>query len=126
MTTTLTTPRRLAVGVAAAVLAGTGLTGCGGDSSEDFCALADDVQSSDLGADANMDDVREALDEAVDAAPDDIKGDVETIRDALDDFDPENMDLENMDEDAMAEMEETSKRVEEAGANIEAYVNDNC
>ena len=125
MTTTLTTPRRLAVGVAAAVLAGTGLTACGGGSNEDFCALADDVESSNLDAN-NMDDVKSVLDDAVDAAPDDIKGDVETIRDALEDLDPENMDLENMDEDAMAEMEETGKKVEEAGANIEAYVKDNC
>jgi hypothetical protein len=73
-----TTAAALAV-AAAGVLA---LPGCGGGGSTDeFCALNDRLDLADID---DLSELQSALDEAVEVAPDDIRDDVETVRDTLD------------------------------------------
>ena len=102
--------RRAGLAVAAAIMAAGTLTACGG--SDDFCDAGGDLDSFDPGSS----EVKDAMDDAVDAAPDEIKGDVETLRDFLNDYDPEDPEAAA---DAAAE-------VGPAAENVSKYVDENC
>lgn len=137
MKTTLTRPRRLVVGVAAALLAAAGLTACGDDggdgggdsggdsggSAEDFCSVGDDLDAFGASEEIDNDAFQSALDDAVDAAPDEIKDDVETVRSAF-----EDVDLADPEALADPELQEkfTAPEFKEASENLEEYVNKNC
>ena len=134
MNTTLTTPRRLAVGIAAVLLAG-GLAACGDDggdggdsgdsggSAEEFCSVGDDLDAFSSTDEIDNDQFQSALDDAVDAAPDEIKDDVETVREAFAD-----VDLSDPQALTDPDVQETftSPEFKEASSNLDAYVKDNC
>jgi hypothetical protein len=123
--------------------------GFSGDGSGDFCDFMadaqDDVDFEGLDGSATGDDLRaqfqearDALDTAVDRAPDEIRGDVETLADAfvqLDDLLSEyDYDFTQLaaqaaeDPEAFAEFEAIASdgRYTEAGERIEAYLTDVC
>jgi len=115
---------RTVVASAGLLLACTVLVGCGG-STEDFCNVGDDIEAIDpADADFDSDDFQDALADAVDAAPDDIRDDLETVRDAF-----EGVDLS--DPEAIAGDPEVMKRLsdpelEEAFGRVSSYTDDNC
>ena len=73
--------RTRAAALAVATVSCLGVTACGGDSTADFCALDDRLNLADLD---DLGEMQAVLDEAVDVAPDEIRDDVETVRDTLD------------------------------------------
>ena len=99
--------QRLASLASAAVLALAALTGCGGGSTEEFCQLNEQAEQLDI--DAESQEVQDSLDELAGAAPDEIKDDVETIREAVDN--PGDAD---------------QQQVQEASDNIESFIEENC
>lgn len=102
--------RRAGMAAAAAIMAVATLTACGGG--DDFCEVGSDLDSFDPGSS----EVKDAMDDAVDAAPDEIKSDVETLRDFMDEYDPENP-------EASADM---AADVQPAAENVSNYVSENC
>jgi len=123
--------RRLATLGAGVLLAGSALVACGGDdsgggggSAESFCSVSDELQASDFDASSfDADKLQQSLDDAVDAAPDEIRSDVETVRDAFEgiDFsDPKTF----TDPEILQQLE--SPELEEASNNIEQYSKQNC
>ena len=90
---------------AAAVFALSALSACGGG--DDFCDVAKDVQESN--PDPSMEDMADGLAEMADAAPDEIKDDIQRLSDAFDD-------PANADPDALTA----------AAANVSAYASKNC
>lgn len=98
--------------MAASIMALTSLTACGG-STEDFCNAGEDIESFEPGSD----DVKDAMDEAVDNAPDEIRDDVETLRDASEQIDPDDpSSMEDVDMNAL----------NKANKNVSDYVAENC
>lgn len=107
--------RRAGLAFAAAIMATGTLTACGGG--DDFCDVGGDLTSSDFTE--GSDEAKNALDDAVDAAPDEIKGDLETLRDGYEAAmaakdDPEA--ASDIDMDALSE----------ANSNVSDYVSENC
>jgi len=107
-----------------------GLTGCGGGgSTEEFCALDADVDLADID---DFDELRSALDDGVDAAPDEIKADVETVRDTFADvssqLEDEGIDkmseISPENEEAVAAL--TSEDFRQASENISTFTEENC
>lgn len=117
---------------AGVVLAGSVLVACGGDdsggggggSAESFCSVSDEIQASDFDASSfDADQLQQSLDDAVDAAPDEIRSDVETVRDAfagIDFSDPKTF----TDPEVLQQLE--SPELAEASNNIEQYSKQNC
>ena len=110
---------------AGVLLAGTGLVACGGgDSAEEFCAVGDELNSLDPTAgDVDADELRQALDDAVDAAPDEIKDDVEVLRSALEDVDfsdPEAL----SDPDVIEKL--SDPKLADATERLQTYTDENC
>lgn len=107
-----------------------GLTGCGGGgSTEEFCAVDEDVNLDEL---EDFDELRSALDDGVEAAPDEIKDDVETVRDT---FEQVAERLEEQGVDSMADVSpEQSEALEDlnteefqqASENIQQFTEENC
>jgi hypothetical protein len=98
--------------------------GCGGDSADDFCSVGDDIEAVDPTAeDFDNDAFQEALGDAADAAPDEIKEDVETLRDAF-----EGVDLSDPETIGDPEVIEkfSDPDLQEAGERITAFTKDNC
>ena len=106
--------RRAGLAVAAAIMAAGTLTACGGD--DEFCDIGNDVSAGDI--EPGSDEAKDLMDEAVDKAPDEIKGDMETLRDAA------NIDTE--DPGAMEEAQDTAADAGEAAKNVTDYVDENC
>lgn len=141
MNTTLKN-RSKALGGTAAVLGLLTVTACGGGSSvEAYCDVWEDGQeqfeqfeSADMeNFDEVLTDVESMLDDAVDAAPDDIESQTANMRDAISaindldiDFsDPEAM----MDPEAMEELEQLEQEfetIESDSEAVEEYVEENC
>lgn len=107
------------------------LVGCGGeDSVEAFCGIMQDLDDNDPtdgleeGSAEWFEATNDGIQEAVDAAPDDIRPDLEVFQDAMAELselvneDPENLDL--------TKMEEILSGVEESGNNIDTYMETNC
>lgn len=98
--------KRLMTGVVAAAMLVPALTACGGDS--DFCSAApEDVDVSDPAS------MKTALEDIVDDAPDDVRGDVEVLIEQLGAFEE---DPTSVDTDAMTE----------AADNLAQWEEDNC
>jgi hypothetical protein len=115
---------RIVVATVGVLLGCTALVGCGGGSTEDFCSVGDDIEAVDpTAADFDNEAFQDALADAVEAAPDDIKADVETLRDAF-----EGVDLS--DPEAIADPDVIEKLstpdLQEAGNRITAFTEDNC
>lgn len=129
--------RRLAGALAVGVMSVFALTGCGGGSTEEFCALEDEFNNIEAG-DASINDARDAINELQDTAPDEISDDVDTVADAVNDYldaledagvDPDSADAEVPEptEDVTSAQENlNSEEVSEAGDNVEAFVDENC
>ncbi|UPK74948.1 hypothetical protein MU582_21360 [Nocardioidaceae bacterium SCSIO 66511] len=98
--------RRAGLAVAAAIMAAGTLTACGGG--DDFCDAGGDLDSFD----PESSETKDAIDDAVDAAPDEIKDDMELLRDVVND--PESV----------SEMD--PEEVSSASTNITEYVDENC
>jgi len=106
-----------------------GLTGCGGGSTEEFCALDENVDLSEID---DFDELQSALDDGVDAAPDEIKDDVETVRDTFADvssqLEDEGIDkmseISPENEEAVADL--TSEDFRQASENISTFTEENC
>lgn len=117
--------RRLGVASAGILLAGTALVACGGDdSAEEFCSVGDEVEAIDpTAADFDNEDFQQALEDAVESAPDDIKADIETVRDAF-------ADVDLSDPEALADPELidklTNPDLTEASDRVTDYVDKNC
>ena len=108
--------RRAGLAFAAAIMAAGTLTACGGGDDE-FCDVGNDLEMSDFSE--GSDEAKNALDDAVDAAPDDIKGDVETLRDTF-----ETAQEAQDDPEAAADLDMDA--VNEANENVSNYVDENC
>jgi hypothetical protein len=113
------------VASAGILLAGTALVACGGDdSAEEFCSLADELESIDpTAADFDADEYQQALEDAVEAAPDDIRENLEIVRDTF-----EDIDLSDPEATADPELVEklSDPEFSEAGERINTYLEDNC
>ncbi|MDQ3164957.1 MAG: hypothetical protein M3Q17_02170 [Actinomycetota bacterium] len=108
-----------------------GLAGCGGGgSTEDFCALETKLNLADSGGD--FDDLDSALDDAVAAAPDEIKGDVEIVRDTFDKIFGQlrDQDVSNLadvtPEQTQALQELNTEEFKQASTNIDQFITENC
>ncbi|MEO8092594.1 MAG: hypothetical protein ABI726_07805 [bacterium] len=129
-----------------AALAGTAvlaLAGCGGDDEVDvqaFCDQAQEVQaaSESLGgqlqgddldvAKTAMDEITGQLEAVADAAPAELSDDFDAITAYNTDLNDRIQKSESTDDltKALALAAEDSADVEEASANLQTYVNDNC
>ncbi|MGH1506081.1 MAG: hypothetical protein ACRBI6_21200 [Acidimicrobiales bacterium] len=117
-----------AAGLAAA------LTACGGSESagsvEEFCGLEsrfDDIDSVDPTTEDGMARAQEILAEIEAAAPSDIKDDVGVVADAFESMSSmTGEDILEMSEDDLAELEELGEKLETAGSNVEAFIDENC
>lgn len=103
--------RRAGLAFAAAIMAAGTLTACGGG--DDFCDVGGDVENF---SPDNIDEAKGVMDDAVDAAPDEIKDDVETLRDFIDSYDKDNPE---------ASME-GAEDVAPAAENVTDYMSENC
>ncbi len=117
--------RGLVVAAAGVLLAGTGLVACGGgDSAEDFCAVGDELNSLDpTSGELDADELQQALDDAVDAAPDEIKDDVELLRSTFEDVDfsdPEAL----SDPDMLEKL--SDPKLADATEHLQTYTDENC
>lgn len=137
---TLTT-RSKTLGGAAGVLGLLAVTACGGGSVEAYCDVWEEGQAEfeQMGM-ADMQEFEEVyasvedfLDDAVDAAPEDIETETANLRDAIaainnldiDFSDPESLsDPEVMDE--LEQLEEQFATIEADSQAVEDYVNENC
>ncbi len=121
--------RKTVSGLAVVAMSVLGLVGCGGGSTEEFCALDEEINLADID---DFDALRDALDEGVDAAPDEIKDDVETVRDTLneaidrlEDEGVESMsDITPEQQEAVADLE--SEEFTQASENITEFTEENC
>jgi len=137
--------RRIGTWTAAAVLGAGLLAGCGGSDTEAYCSSLEDAQDSFSGDvdPANFGDLTDQVEEIVDEAPDDVKGDWEKLQGALDDFesalddaglsvddlsDPEA--LADVDPEDAAKIQEVANSMgtdfEDASNNIEKHAKDEC
>ncbi|UYM07256.1 hypothetical protein [Solicola gregarius] len=106
--------RRAGMAAAAAIMAVATLTACGGG--DDFCDVGKDVNTADF--EPGSDEAKDLMDEAVDKAPDEIKDDMETLRDVagIDTSDPE----------AMEDAQDLAADAGPAAENVGNYVDENC
>ena len=95
----------------------------GGGSTAEFCSLFAE-ESAIFSDESTEDEVIAGLQALADAAPSDIKGDVEELRDAS--IAISEIDFNEVDEDEFAALEEQFAGIEQAQANAEAWVLDNC
>lgn len=125
------------------------LAACGGGNddggsaanSEGWCDLAQRIEDSDgffdglVGDDpaaleAALGDLQGLLDEAAQGAPDAILADVNTTADGVDAFakllDDADYDVANLDDAALAELDEMSAEMDAAGERVEAYNETEC
>jgi hypothetical protein len=136
--------------LAAAVLGTSLLTGCSGGT-DDYCKTLKDTKAQfenlETGDIKNFDELTDKFDEIVDQAPDEVKDDWETLRDAVEEFvdalkdaglEPE--DLEGLSsgqlpegvsmDDVTAAFEKAqeldSEDVQDAGKAIEKHAKDEC
>lgn len=122
--------RTVVAAVAMAAMSALGLTGCGGGgSTEEFCAMDEEVNLDEIG---DFDELRSALDDGVDAAPDEIKDDVETVRDTFDEVAErlEDQGVDNMD-DVTPEQQEAledlnTEEFQQASEKIQNFTEENC
>jgi hypothetical protein len=128
-----------------AVAGALALAGCGGDDDDDggdlqaFCDKAQEVetagqslsalQGGDLGAAQEaLDETNTQVQEAVDLAPEEIKGDVETVSNFISDLTEKVQDAENPQDllGVLGELQEGAEEVQTAGQNVSDYVEENC
>jgi ElaB/YqjD/DUF883 family membrane-anchored ribosome-binding protein len=121
--------RKTVSGLAVATMSVLGLSGCGGGSTEEFCALDERVDLADID---DFDELQDALDDGVDAAPDEIKDDVETVRDTLNEV-VDRLEDEGVDSmsDITPEQQEAltdldTEEFQQASENITQFTEDNC
>lgn len=93
--------KKYAAFAASVAISAAALVGCGGE--DDFCGEAEDIVGGSSAPDAD------ALQDLVDSAPDEIKGDFEVLAEAS--SDPASAD---------------AGAIEEASSNIAAWGEDNC
>lgn len=101
----------------------------GGDSSaEAFCGMESRFEDldPDFSTEEGMAEAAEVLQELEDAAPAEIKDDVAVVRTFFTDLGPSLSDPEKLAELDMEELEEMSAQMDSAGANIEAFIDENC
>jgi hypothetical protein len=139
--------RRIGTWTAAAVLSAGLLSGCGGGGDTDaYCGGLEDAKaafSGDMDA-TKFDELSDQVGELVDDAPDEVKGDWETLQGALDELngaledagltaadleDPEK--LAEVDPEDAAKIQEvaeslSSDETEEASDNIQEHAKDEC
>ncbi len=101
--------RRAGMALAAAIMAAGTLSACGGGDDE-FCEVGDDFDASSM---SSPEDATKALDEMADKAPDEIKDDIETVRDGME---KAQDDPASIDSDAMMKSAE----------NIQDWGQENC
>ena len=119
--------RRMIGGLAMAMSV-LGLSACGGGSTEEFCAFEAEMNFDET----NLDDLEASLDEAVDAAPDENKDDVEIVRSTFEEVserlrDQDISDLADVTEEqreAMADL--NTEEFQRANENIDQFVKANC
>lgn len=104
--------KRLMTGVVAAAMLVPALTACGGDEASDFCDAAADLDTAAF----DMSDPEGAtgiLQDLADEAPDDIKGDFDTLIEQLDlaTSDPASID---------------ATAAQESSTNITSWMSENC
>ena len=128
-----------------AVAGALALAGCGGDDDDDggdlqaFCDKAQEVetagqslsalQGGDLGAAQEaLDETNTQVQEAVDLAPEEIKGDVETVSNFISDLTEKVQDAESPQDllGLLGELQEGAEEVQTAGQNVSDYVEENC
>ncbi|MGH3357566.1 MAG: hypothetical protein ACRDO7_02100 [Nocardioidaceae bacterium] len=114
--------RRAGLAAAAAIMAVATLTACSGASAEEFCGLEDEYSNVDMMNDPDA--AAEAMEEAVDKAPDEIKGDVETIKEATDAL--KDVDMEDPEAMAEATKDFDQAELEEASTNLQDWTKENC
>jgi len=109
----------------AILLACTGLVGCGGDSTEDFCNVGDDLQAvNPAEADFDSEAFQDALADAVDTAPDDIREDLETVRDAFEGVDLSDPEAIAADPEVMESL--SAPELQEAFGRVSTFTEENC
>lgn len=101
------------------------LTACGGDSDE-YCELIREGDSQFANADPEdpeaQAEVRDLFKQIIDVAPDDIRGDWETLSNTYDAM----INIDASDEEAMAELEASSAEFEAASTRINENVQQEC
>jgi gas vesicle protein len=134
--------RRALIGSLAAAGA-LALAGCGGDDDGDdlqaFCDQAKEVetagqslpalQGGDLAAAQEaLDDTSAQVEEAVDLAPEEIKGDVETVSNFISDLAEQVQGADSPQDLAglVQDLQQGAAEVQEAGTNVSTYVEENC
>lgn len=114
------TKRILGTSMIAAILVLTAGACSGGSSAADFCKLSDDKSLQD----ANMSNPKEAskaMKKIKDAAPAEIKGDVEFLADAIDKYTEASGNPEKL-----AKLDIDQEKMEAATHNIEKYTDKHC
>ncbi|USQ78454.1 hypothetical protein [Ornithinimicrobium faecis] len=104
--------KRLMTGVVAAAMLVPALTACGGDDAQEFCEAGEELDSAAFDV-SDPDAAKDLLQDLADQAPDDIKGDFDTMVEQLElaSSDPASID---------------TTAVTEASANIEEWTTENC
>jgi hypothetical protein len=105
--------KKYAAFAASVAISGAMLVGCGGN--DDFCdAAPEGLESPDISDQGSMQDLADELNAVAGDAPDEIKGDVETVADAFQQIADGN--TANLDQAA----------VQEAANNITEWDSENC
>lgn len=104
--------KRLMTGVVAAAMLVPALTACGGDDAKDFCEAGGELDAAAFDV-SNPDAAKDMLQDLADQAPDDIKGDFDTMVEQLElaSSDPASID---------------TTAVTEAATNIQEWTTENC
>ncbi|MBA2533178.1 MAG: hypothetical protein H0V23_13940 [Nocardioidaceae bacterium] len=126
---------RMIAALAGGMLSLAGLAACGdgngsgGGSTEEFCALDETIEFESID---NLDDFDSALDVGVDAAPDEIKDDIEIVRDTMNQLTDQLRedgveDLTDITEEQARTLQDLSTaEFEDASENIQQFIEDNC
>lgn len=116
-----------ATGLAAVVLAGCGSSEEAGGSVEEFCGMEsrfDDLDGIDPTTDEGLAQAAEVLEELEAVAPGEIKDDVATVRQIF--VDTSGLSATQMMEMDADEVNQMVADLEASGANVEAFIADNC
>lgn len=126
--------RRTLTALAVVAMAAAGLTGCGdggggSGSTEEFCSLDETVDINNV---KNLNDFDNALDAGVEAAPDEIRDDIEVVRDTISELTDRLRedgveDLSDITEEQVGVLQDlNSAEFEQASKNITEFVEANC
>lgn len=105
--------KKYAAFAASVAISGAMLVGCGGD--DDFCdAAPEGLANPDLSNQESMQDLADELNDVAGDAPDEIKGDVETVAEAF----------QQMADGNTGDIDQAA--VQEAASSISSWEEDNC